>query len=845
MKTLLTILCFLALQLGNAQIVDNFDDSDLSITPKWEGQINNFVGTQMQLRSNCNLLNSTFYISTVAGALRTGEFRIDTRLLFNTSSANYVDLILYSDSLDLLKMKNGYFVRLGGTTDEVSFYKTKNGVETKLIDGIDNALNTSNNQWTIILKKLLNNTFVLQRTSIGGGPTITEGSVTDSTIINAKYLGIRIKQSTASFINKHYFDNLYYGSIIRDSIAPLVDSFYVVGSQKLRCHFNEACDSLGLVDVMNYIIDGSNIHPQSINYENANAIVLNFKTNFQPNTPLKLRIENIKDTAGNAMSTVLKPFYYSRPDTALFHQLLITELMPDPSPVVALADKEYVELTNHSKRFLQLNGCQIHDASGPKSLPNLILAPDSIVVLYTIPSLNNAGDRIWLTNQFGDIIHEVNYIDTWYRDTKKQNGGWSLEMIDMNNSCEGSSNWMASKNKNGGTPGFINSLVGMANSDFQAPQIRNAIALNDSTIRVVFDEEIDSLHSVNFILMRNGIRCSVKRSNLIDGFSGMDWIIDFIPSLDSVYLFEISGITDCMGNPIVNGHFELQWPSIANKNELIFNELLFNPKSGGYDFIELYNNSKKAIDLSKHFIAVYDEQGQYKSIEKISLTPLILKPFQYLLMSENTSKICMNYTCKSVDALMYSFNKMPSMPDDAGNLILVNMKGELIDSIAYLDDWHYPLLSDKEGVSLERISFTNTSRASDNWHSAASAVGFATPGYLNSQSIGVHGGGKYFNLQNTTVSPDNDGFEDVLILNYQLPKPDYATTIKIFDLEGRLIQDWANNTTLGTEGFLSWNGTDYNQQKAAIGIYIVMIESVHPNGDKIKEKMSCVVAGKF
>ena len=78
-----------------------------------------------------------------------------------------------------------------------------------------------------------------------------------------------------------------------------------------------------------------------------------------------------------------------------------------------------------------------------------------------------------------------------------------------------------------------------------------------------------------------------------------------------------------------------------------------------------------------------------------------------------------------------------------------------------------------------------------------------------------------------------------------MPKPDYATTIKIFDIEGRLIRDWTNNATLGTEGFVSWNGTDYNQQKAAIGLYIVMIESIHPSGDRIKEKISCVVAGKF
>lgn len=844
MKTPLILLCLLVYQYGQAQVVDNFDDSDLNVSPQWYGQLNNFTTVQQQLRSNSSILNSTFYISTKADALNDCEWRIDTRLQFNTSSVNYFDFVLMSDSIDLLKMKNGYFVRMGGTTDEISLYKTKNGIEIKLIDGIDNTLNTSNNQWTLLVKRL-GNKFVLQRSTSVGAQLITEGFANDTAIVNANYLGLRIKQSTASFVNKHFFDNLYFGKIIRDSIAPKIDSVLLFNAKQLQCTFNEACDSNSLVNGLNYTLTKSNLHPSLVLYQNNRSVILNFANDFITNTQLYLKVENIQDTSGNGMLTKDFPFYFSKPDTARFHDLLITELMPDPSPTVGLPDKEYIEITNISKRFIQLKDCQIHDASGPKVLPNIILLPDSILVLYSIPSLNNAGDRIWITNQLGETIHEVNYTDAWYRDSKKQNGGWSLEMINVYNTCQGGANWMASINKNGGTPGQQNSVLGLGAGDVQSPQIVSAIAMNDSVIRLLFDEEIDSIHSQNFSLLKDGRICTIKSIHLVNNYMGVDWVIDFKPSTDSVYLFEFSGIKDCSGNTIVSAQFSLQWPAMANKNELIFNEILFNPKSGGYDFIELYNNSNKAIDLSKHFIAVYDEQNQYKSIEKISSISLILKPHQYLLMSENTGKICSNYNCSNASAVLHNFNKMPSMPDDAGNLLLVNLKGQIIDSLAYLDDWHYPLLSDKEGVSLERISFTGTSRTSDNWHSAASVVGFATPGYLNSQSVGVHGSGQYFSLQNTTVSPDDDGYEDVLILSYQLPKPDYATTIKIFDMEGRLIQDWTNNATLGTEGFLSWNGTDYNQQKAAIGMYIVMIESIHPSGDKIKEKISCVVAGKF
>ncbi len=845
MKTLLIILCLLSGHCGYAQIVDNFDDSDLTTAPLWEGQPNSFLTIQKQLRSNSNTLNASFYISTSTQQQKLEEWRLDARLLFNTSSLNYVDFVLMSDSLNLLKMKNGYFARMGGTTDDVSFYKIKNGVETKLIDGIDNVLNTSNNQWTLQIKRLKSHTFVLQRMPLLGGPSIKEGIAVDSDFLTASFMGLRIKQSTASFLYKHFFDNLYGGRLIRDSIAPLLDSFALNGPNQLRCHFSEPCDSSALVDVLSYTLTATNEHPKSIVIKQNNWAVLDFQNYFIPNVLQYLMVENVKDTSGNEMQNHTQSFYYSKPDTALWHQLLMTELMVDPNPPIGLADKEYIEITNHSKLFIQLKGCNVHDVSGPKPLPDTILPPDSILVLYNIPSLNNTGDRVWLTNQRGDIIHEVNYTDTWYRDTKKQNGGWSLEMINPNNVCAGNNNWMGSSDPKGGTPGMPNSTFKLGLVDHQVLQLLKAWAINDSVIHLVFDEEIDSINSNQFTLLKDGKTCAVKIQKYVNQYDGLEWLINFKPSPDSIYHFEFSGIKDCAGNAIVNAQFELQWPSMALKNELIFNELLFNPKSGGYDFIELYNNSAKAIDLSKHFIAVLDEQNQYKSIEKLSSTSLVLKPHQYLLLSQIANKICMAYGCKNPDALYLDFNKMPSMPDDLGNLLSINFKGQVIDSIAYDEDWHYPLLSDKEGVSLERISFTNTSRSHDNWHSAASVVGFATPGYLNSQSVGVHGAEQYFTLQNKTVSPDEDGFEDVLILNYHLPKPDYATTIKIFDIEGRLIRDWTNNATLGTEGFVSWNGTDYNQQKAAIGLYIVMIESIHPSGDRIKEKISCVVAGKF
>ena len=49
----------------------------------------------------------------------------------------------------------------------------------------------------------------------------------------------------------------------------------------------------------------------------------------------------------------------------------------------------------------------------------------------------------------------------------------------------------------------------------------------------------------------------------------------------------------------------VDWYLVAN-DSIFINEILFNPKIGGYDYVELYNASNTYIDLSKLLIGNYD-----------------------------------------------------------------------------------------------------------------------------------------------------------------------------------------------------------------------------------------------
>jgi len=187
---------------------------------------------------------------------------------------------------------------------------------------------------------------------------------------------------------------------------------------------------------------------------------------------------------------------------------------------------------------------------------------------------------------------------------------------------------------------------------------------------------------------------------------------------------------------------------------------------------------------------------------------------------------------------------LPSFNNDSGNVSIshASSPNDYIDQFDYNDDLHFELLDDTEGVSLERISFTAETQSNDNWHSASSTAGFATPGVVNSNLIPQITSEGEFDLVEQTFSPNSDGDNDFLIINYRLDKPGYVANIKVFDDEGFEIKNVVSNGLLATDGIITWNGTSDEGIISQIGIYIVAAELFHPDGDVKNFKKVCVLA---
>jgi len=180
---------------------------------------------------------------------------------------------------------------------------------------------------------------------------------------------------------------------------------------------------------------------------------------------------------------------------------------------------------------------------------------------------------------------------------------------------------------------------------------------------------------------------------------------------------------------------------------------------------------------------------------------------------------------------------MPSMPDDVGNVVLLTTTSAIIDEARYDDNMHFVLMSETEGVSLEKLNPGMSSVLKESWTSASSASGYGTPGYKNSQ---YH---EFFSKEqeefvftdNSWLSPDNDGQNDAVCITIKPPGPGMVTLL-VFDIGGRVVRTLINNGYVGAEEQTIWDGTTDSGELVRFGKYVTFAQYVSPDGLILKKR---------
>ena len=546
------------------------------------------------------------------------------------------------------------------------------------------------------------------------------------------------------------------------------------------------------------------------------------------------------------------------------YDVVIDEIMADQTPQVTLPNNEWIELKNTTAAPINLQGWRIGDATGQSGpMPNFTLQPDSFVVVCTgsavaamsvlgttisvtnFPSLDNDGDQLFLRSANGRTIHAVSYTSAWYQNVVKADGGWTLEMMDTKNPCTEINNWKASVDVKGGTPGKKNSIDG-TNNDTEAPKLKRAYTTDNTTIILVFDEPVDSLKGAilaNYSV--DGGLSLLSATTLAPLFNTVQLKTTSLIAANTIYTVTASNITDCKNNTIGNSNkAKFGLPVDVAAGELIINEILFNPRSNAYDFVEVYNRSNKIFDASKIYIANRNSSGVISSQKLLSASPSYIFPGDYFVVTEDADNLALNYLVQNPDKVLV-LSTLPSYSDDEGDVVILNFQGNVVDEVKYKDDWHFKLIDNAEGVSLERIDPDATSQDENNWHSAASTAGYGTPTYKNSQYKLAQAINATIEVTPKVFSPDNDGRDDIATIQYKIDEPGYIANITIFDAAGRPVKNLVRNGTLGLTGYWNWDGLDDKGLKLPVGTYILFTEIFNLQGKKQKFKNTVVLARKL
>jgi hypothetical protein len=790
---------------------------------------------------------------------------------YNPSSSNNWAFFLVSDqgACEMYPAGSAYGYAAGvnyhGSDDLVKLWRIDRGKGTVVVETNLNwqeTIGTSTPCHLKITRDLQGYWIICYKCGHPDQDWIEIGTGLENRYIAPLHMGLYYEYSSKQDMKLWTDDIKLNGIFFQDTIPPEVDSVRIAGCDQLLIRFSEKIDTSGMIGTLNFMLDHDAGHPVNVNIRSDRELLLTFSRPFPDGLECTLLVHNIPDLKGNMLQASRHYFTHHEPGA---YDVIINETMADPNPSMGLPEYEFIELYNRTARRIDLYKWQISCNQATMTFPEVTIGsgeyillthedaldhyPDTIKIIPLLRSrtaLKNDAGRIMLSGPSGRLVDWLDYDEDWHANDYFRSGGWSLERIDPERFCGGGLNWNTSTDLNGGTPGRINSVI-RSNPDTLNPGVVRVELPETDVIKILFSEPMDSAGQM-------------EMTNYdISGFTGMVTHIGLsVPAYnetllylneglnrDSVFFLKISPqLRDCAGNRLISKQIKFAVPEIPDSGDIIINEILFNPVPGGVDFVEIYNASAVTFDAGDMLIANRDiYNDSISSVIRLGEGHRLLFPQAYLLLSENISQLMADFPGTQATEWI-ELPRLPAFGDNSGTVVLLNRWYRIIDEFKYHTNMHFPLMDSDEGVSLERINPYTPTNDPNNWHSAAEAAGFATPGYQNSQGMSQVSRASGIKIEPGIFSPDNDGRDDYVSIRYQLDRPGSILSAWVFDPRGRVICQLANNQLLGVSGQITWDGTDQSGRRINTGIYLIYLKLFTMKGEVREIKKTCVLSGR-
>ncbi|MDZ7315437.1 MAG: lamin tail domain-containing protein [candidate division KSB1 bacterium] len=507
--------------------------------------------------------------------------------------------------------------------------------------------------------------------------------------------------------------------------------------------------------------------------------------------------------------------------------------------------EEWIELYNAGCSAVNLNGWTIADRKKAVVITqnDFLLAPESyavlggtpsefdttaVLILMSLPELNNSGDDLYLRDSRNRPIDAVSYVSAMGGAK-----GVSLERVDSRRPSTETKNWGSCLDSLGHTAGRRNSL---------SPRDYDLAALEP--VRVTPNRPIegdlltfclavvncgllpiDSAYAV--LVSKEGI--CLQQSLPAYLAAGDTLTIEFLWRAESsgllTFRFACGGPKD--ENP-KNDTCSVTFYVSPAVNQIIINEIMYNPEAGKGEWIELYHRGETPLDLRGWSLADGD------TTKKIQLTKetLVLSAGIYCIIAKDSS------VAPPAGVPFVVLRRFPSLSNTADTLHLFDPSGRLHEQVIYSAAW-----GGARGRSLERVHPDVSAAERSNWTTCVDPDGH-TMGRRNSVAVQELSPNARLAAAPNPFSPDGDGIDELTAISYSLPIAIAQVNLKIFDIRGRLVRRLLNYELSGTERTVFWDGRDEEGRVCRMGIYVILLEA-RSNGSMLTARCSVVLAARL
>ncbi|MFO8030722.1 MAG: lamin tail domain-containing protein [Cyclonatronaceae bacterium] len=588
-----------------------------------------------------------------------------------------------------------------------------------------------------------------------------------------------------------------------------------------------------------------------------------------PDVPLqhgrnyRIRVTGIRDLFGTPMRPAEQRFTYYDVVEATPHDVILNELLYRPDQG---RRRRFVEILNRSDKVFDLRGWKIGRRLGSPvdlfertcpepvylvpgekmviSEPGLIPADDGVhlVELTAFPSLSRFGDQIYLLSAGGITADSLSYFPEW----GGNRDGVSLERVDPDGASGDPANWSEHPESHS---------AGQRNHHFNDTPLPVAL---DFAVKV--DDRDILLHFSRFVSVEsfNSVALDGRPLSLLP----LDTTLNLeMPSYGSVFRFRssnpierrharttISSVRDFAGR--AGRNLEAPLVFVPEPGDVIINEVMYQPVSDRYgnrpdqsEYVEVLNRSDLHLSMEQLFL--HDQPDKNNDVQKLmpeETALLSLAPGEYFVFHADTSvdfhntRIYQAFAQANPEADRFvRIDRLTLGLSTQGDRLYISTGNRrILDSLWFDPGWHNPNLPDVRGISLERIDRHFSTQDRTNWTSSASPQG-GTPGTSNSVTVRAlkvseHG----LSLGPNPFSPNGNGMDDHLVIQYQLDDPDYLMHVRIFDRQGRIVRTLADGDHAGRSGTLIWDGRTDRGLMNRTGLYIIHFEAYNYSANRKK-----------